>query len=210
MKSSQLLTIALLLSCFGSACESRLSTNTGSQNDPDADAWTLDDANGAVDDTWRFDAISEDAVSEDANSEDATARDADSTGADDADSTTTDDASTPEDASTPHDASMPEEEVEEPVDLCADQDTPPPSPGARTAVNRDPAFIQVYVNNIENLKVAGEQCRGDWTDLIYYMKTVKPSPDLFLVQQIANQAQLNDLLQRMTNQLPGIFRESSP
>lgn len=92
-----------------------------------------------------------------------------------------------------------------PPDLCADQDEPPPDPGPRKAINDNPAFIQVYVNNIENLKLAGEQCPGNWTDLVYYMKTIEPSPDLFLVQQISDTAQLDVLVSRMTEDLPGIF-----
>lgn len=92
-----------------------------------------------------------------------------------------------------------------PPDPCADQDEPPPAVATGKAINDDPAFIQVYVNNIENLKIAGEQCPGDWQDLIYYMKTIKPSPDLFLVQQISDTAQLDTLVERMTEELPGIF-----
>ncbi|MBA3547123.1 MAG: hypothetical protein H0T76_11615 [Nannocystis sp.] len=92
-----------------------------------------------------------------------------------------------------------------PPPLCADQDGPPPAVDTPKAINDDPAFIQVYVNNIENLKLSGEQCAGDWTDLIYYMKTIEPSPDLFLVQQISDTAQLDILIERMNTELPGIF-----
>ncbi len=91
-----------------------------------------------------------------------------------------------------------------PPKACAHQNDPPP-PVVRKAINDDPAFIQVYVNNIENLKIAGEQCPGDWTDLIYYIKTIEPSPDLFLVQQISDTAQLDLLVERLNKELPGIF-----
>ncbi|MDC0667743.1 hypothetical protein [Nannocystis radixulma] len=94
---------------------------------------------------------------------------------------------------------------EPPVDACADQDEPPPAVATPKAINDDPAFIQVYVNNIENLKIQGEQCPGDWTDLIAYMKSIEPSPDLFLVQQISDAAQLDTLVARMTDEMPGIF-----
>ncbi|MFZ6184680.1 hypothetical protein [Nannocystis pusilla] len=94
---------------------------------------------------------------------------------------------------------------EPPVDLCAHQDDAPPAVDAPKAINDDPAFIQVYVNNIENLKIQGEQCPGDWTDLIAYMKSIQPSPDLFLVQQISDSAQLDTLVKRMTDEMPGIF-----
>jgi hypothetical protein len=92
-----------------------------------------------------------------------------------------------------------------PRDPCADQDDPPPAVDPAEAINDDPAYIQVYVNNVENLKIASEECAGDWTDLIYYMKTIKPSPDLFFVQQISNKAQLDTLVDRMTDEMPGIF-----
>lgn len=95
--------------------------------------------------------------------------------------------------------------AEPPPDPCADQDDPPPGLGDPDGINDDPRFIQVYVNNVENLKIAGEQCPGDWTDLIYYMKSIDPSPDLFLVQQISDTAQLDALVQRMTDDLPGIY-----
>ncbi|HEY0133789.1 MAG TPA: hypothetical protein VGB85_06900, partial [Nannocystis sp.] len=93
---------------------------------------------------------------------------------------------------------------EPPVDLCAHQDDPPPAV-IRKAINDDPRFIQVYDDNIENLKLAGEQCAGDWTDLIYYMKTIEPSPDVFLVQQISDPAQLEVLVDRLETELPGLF-----
>lgn len=92
-----------------------------------------------------------------------------------------------------------------PPDPCAAQDKAAPAIDEPGAINDDPRFIHVYVNNIENLKLAGEQCPGDWTDLIYYMKTIKPSPDLFLVQQISDTAQLDVLVQRMTKELPGVY-----
>lgn len=114
-----------------------------------------------------------------------------------ADTTDTVDATGPADASSTG--------AEPPPDPCADQDDPPPKIAAPDNINDDPAFIQVYVNNVENLKLAGEQCPGDWTDLIYYMKSIDPSPDLFLVQQISDTAQLDALIKRMTDDLPGIY-----
>lgn len=90
-------------------------------------------------------------------------------------------------------------------DPCAKQDKAPPAVDPPGALNDDPAFIHVYINNIENLKTAGEQCAGDWTDLIYAIKVVDPSPDLFLVQQVSDTAQLDVLLDRMNKELPGVF-----
>lgn len=93
-----------------------------------------------------------------------------------------------------------------PADPCADQDDPPPNVGEPGAVNDEPAFIQVYVNNIENLKLADEECAGDWTDLIFYMKSFKPAPDVFLVQQVSDTAQLKVLVDRMSAELPGDYQ----
>lgn len=92
-----------------------------------------------------------------------------------------------------------------PADVCAGQDKAPPAVGEARAENDDPAYIQVYVNNVENLEVADEKCAGDWTDLIYSMKTIKPVPDVFLVQQVSDTAQLATLVGRMTDELAGSF-----
>lgn len=94
---------------------------------------------------------------------------------------------------------------EPPPDPCAGQDEAPPEVEQPGGLNEDPRYIQVYINNVENLKSAGETCEGDWTDLIFYMKSYKPSPDLFLVQQISNSAQLDTLVQRMNTELVGAF-----
>lgn len=126
-------------------------------------------------------------------SSDATTMTSDATTSDTTDATTTDTTTTTTGADDP------------PPDPCAKQDKPPPDVGARKALNDDPRFIQVYVNNVENLKLPGEQCPGEWTDLIAYMKTVKPSPDLFLVSQVSDAAQLDLLVKRMTDDLPGAF-----
>jgi hypothetical protein len=52
---------------------------------------------------------------------------------------------------------------------------------AASVVNHDPAFLQVYTNNVENLETPGSpgpaKCKGDWLDLIYYMKAREYSPD---------------------------------
>lgn len=90
-------------------------------------------------------------------------------------------------------------------DPCAKQDKAPPAVDPPGAINDDPAFIHVYINNVENLKTAGEKCVGDWTDLIYAIKVVDPSPDLFLVQQVSDTAQLGVLVDRMNKELPGVF-----
>jgi hypothetical protein len=86
--------------------------------------------------------------------------------------------------------------------------------GVRRAVNDDPRFVQVLDSNIENLELPTEFCRGDWTDLIYYMRDMRPQPDIFLVQQISNRAQLDVLLRAMNRSLrshyEGIIADPSP
>ncbi|MGH3117531.1 MAG: hypothetical protein ACRDP3_23625 [Streptomyces sp.] len=74
-------------------------------------------------------------------------------------------------------------------------------------VNNNPDFVQVYVNNVENRPKAHwvEKCRGDHKDLIYYMKNREYSPDLFLVQQIRHQRQLDHLTKLMTKKLDGVY-----
>jgi hypothetical protein len=58
---------------------------------------------------------------------------------------------------------------------------------------------------VENLPKATEKCEGDWQDLIYYMKVQQYSPDLFLVQQVGGQAQLNELVKRLNDGLVGVY-----
>ncbi|HEX6682287.1 MAG TPA: hypothetical protein VF062_05805 [Candidatus Limnocylindrales bacterium] len=92
------------------------------------------------------------------------------------------------------------------VALAAGTLAAPAPASANAQVNNDPNFVQVYVNNIENLENPGENdCPGDWEDLIFYMKSVE-TPDLFLVQQLAGPGQLNTLLDKMNNRLPGEYR----
>ena len=87
--------------------------------------------------------------------------------------------------------------------------SPTPAPAApRAAVgNQDPTFLQVYDNNVENLETPSERrCKGDWQDLVYFMKRQKYAPDLFLVQQVSGRAQLNELTGFMTRNLPGRYK----
>lgn len=82
------------------------------------------------------------------------------------------------------------------------------------AANNNPAFVQVYDNNVENLPTVGLACPGDWQDLVYYLKRAPLKPDLFTVQQISNQTQLNSYLSRLSNDLgetyKGVIAEASP
>lgn len=73
---------------------------------------------------------------------------------------------------------------------------------AQAVVNNDPGFLKVYVSNIENLSPADDPlCPLDWDDLIYYMEIQEYLPDLFLVQQVSNRKQANDLADFMTQKL---------
>jgi hypothetical protein len=86
-----------------------------------------------------------------------------------------------------------------------------PAPGAP---NNDPAFVQVAVNNVENLPTVGLQCPGDWQDLVYYLDQIPHRPDLFLVQQISGKQQLDSYTDRLSSQLGEEYRaviaENSP
>lgn len=80
-----------------------------------------------------------------------------------------------------------------------------PAP-ASAQPNNDAHFIQVYVNNIENLEtVNAKHCPGDWQDLVHYMKADEVSPDLFIVQQLSGPKELKTLLKLMNEQLPGKY-----
>lgn len=77
----------------------------------------------------------------------------------------------------------------------------PPAAGdvSTTADRRD--YVQVYTNNVENLKTVDAVCPGDWQDLIFAMKRTDPRPDIFLVQQISNRTELNRLVATMEAKL---------
>lgn len=78
------------------------------------------------------------------------------------------------------------------------------------AVNDDASKILIYTNNVENLPTSnvaasdGSTCAGDWQDLIYYMKKMGGAPDIFLVQQISNEEQLNTKLLAKMRELLGV------
>jgi hypothetical protein len=82
------------------------------------------------------------------------------------------------------------------------------------AANDDPAFVQVFDDNVENLPTADLQCPGDWQDLVYYLKRAPLKPDVFVVQQISNQSQLNSYVSRLSGDLgeayAGVIAEASP
>ena len=84
--------------------------------------------------------------------------------------------------------------------------TPMPATSPAAVGNQDPTFLQVYDNNVENLETPTEYCKGDWQDLVYFMKVQKYAPDLFLVQQVSGRAQLNQLTEFMTRNLPGTYK----
>ncbi len=66
--------------------------------------------------------------------------------------------------------------------------------------NNDPTRILVYTGNVENLpKVTytPDECAGDWKDLLYFMQDQPHAPDLFLVQQITDNSQLDALAAQM-------------
>lgn len=73
------------------------------------------------------------------------------------------------------------------------------------AVNQSPDYLVVYSNNMENW--ADGTCDGDgvWNRLFAYIKLQSQSPDVFLVQQISNETQLNTLVKKMTDELPGVY-----
>ncbi|WP_367123499.1 hypothetical protein [Streptomyces phytohabitans] len=94
-----------------------------------------------------------------------------------------------------------------------------PVPAAEEArPNDDPGLLQVYDANVENLPTTDErppeQCAGDWHDLMYYMRTQELKPDVYLVQQLSDRAQLDLLLDRMRTHFgegyAGVLAEDDP
>jgi hypothetical protein len=106
----------------------------------------------------------------------------------------------------PEDA--PEEVTEAPTPIEPPTDTPDPTPeppDPAPSPSEPPPPLHVYGNNIENLEEPTDGCPGDWRDLFYFMKVQAKPVDVFLVQQVANQAQLAALVKYMTDTLPGEY-----
>lgn len=74
---------------------------------------------------------------------------------------------------------------------------------AAGSVNTAPDHLVVYNDNIENMLPTS--CDVNFNALFNYIKAQPKSPDVFTVQQISNQTQLNALLKRMTDELPGTY-----
>lgn len=71
--------------------------------------------------------------------------------------------------------------------------------------NSSPSYLVVYSNNMENWADGTCDGDGDWNKLFAYIKTQAQSPDIFFVQQISNQAQLDKLVKKMSDELPGVY-----
>nr|AXL06067.1 endonuclease/Exonuclease/phosphatase family protein [uncultured bacterium] len=76
---------------------------------------------------------------------------------------------------------------------------------AQADVNTSPNYLVVYDNNIENWLPASCADGYLFDRLLTYLKTRPKSPDIFTVQQISNQTQLNTLLKRLSDDLPGTY-----
>lgn len=89
----------------------------------------------------------------------------------------------------------------------------------RPPANNNPAFLEVFVDNVENLETTSStaeasvtdseevaKCKGDWQDLIYAMTERQYAPDLFIVQQVSGQSQLQKLANKMTELLGFTYR----
>lgn len=79
------------------------------------------------------------------------------------------------------------------------------STGAQAAVNTSASYLVVYNNNIENWLPSSCADGYSWDRLITYIKGRPLSPDIFTVQQVSNQTQLNTLTRRLSDDLPGTY-----
>ena len=76
-------------------------------------------------------------------------------------------------------------------------------PARAITANSDRSYLVVYDNNLENQTKPA--CGYDWEKLYTSIKAQPTSPDIFTVQQISNQAALDALTKRMTEDLPGSY-----
>ncbi|MEK8105906.1 hypothetical protein NKG94_13515 [Micromonospora sp. M12] len=79
------------------------------------------------------------------------------------------------------------------------------STGAQAAVNTSANYLVVYNNNIENWLPSSCSDGYNWDRLITYLKGRPLSPDIFTVQQVSNQTQLDTLTRRLSDELPGTY-----
>jgi hypothetical protein len=81
------------------------------------------------------------------------------------------------------------------VDAGGPPPPPPPPPP------RGPAELVVLTANVENLPRTSDGCPGDFRDLYAYLEDEGLRPDVFFVQQLSGQAQLDELLALLSTQL---------
>jgi hypothetical protein len=119
---------------------------------------------------------------------------------------------------------LPEEELDggeepelpwgQPDSGTRDAGIPPDSDPDPDPTGPPPPTLEVLVNNVENLELPSERCAGDWKDLYSWLKVQGRVPDLFLVQQIESQAQLNTLMSHMKavfgKDFDGVISEANP
>lgn len=78
---------------------------------------------------------------------------------------------------------------------------------AALRTNTDPNRIVVVSNNIENMIF-------DWKDLVFHMETSALRPDVFLVQQLSDKAELDRLIafmgQRLGVDYDGVVAQDVP
>ncbi|MDJ1133171.1 hypothetical protein [Streptomyces iconiensis] len=81
--------------------------------------------------------------------------------------------------------------------LCAPGAAAGPSGPSHNQPNNNPGFLQVYDANVENFPTSTEKCKGDWEDLLFYMRSRRYKPDVYTVQQVGGRRQLDVLLKKM-------------
>ena len=117
----------------------------------------------------------------------------------------------PTDPSNPTDPTTPSD----PTDPATPPDEPkPPDPDPPATPPRGPAQLRVYTANVENLPRTSDGCQGDWKDLFAYMQLQPNKPDILLVQQVTNLAQLGTITSYMTSKFgrtyAGLIAENDP
>ena len=83
----------------------------------------------------------------------------------------------------------------------------PDAAEAALRVNDDPDWLVVWTNNVENMLY-------DWKDLVHEMEVDERAPDLFLVQQLSGQDELDRLVRFMERRLgvdyTGVVAQQNP
>jgi hypothetical protein len=73
-------------------------------------------------------------------------------------------------------------------------------------LNNDSSMVVAYTINYENLMTPSESCKGEYQDLIYWMRDQTYVPDFIIVQQVSGQTQADALASTISGALFATYK----